>query len=89
MRFRRVLRPFAALARSAYRWVDLGLGVVVGLPMLLWSRYRPIHVQVVWAARVGPLAIETELFHWRRVSVNTLICRSVNDLMCRSGSGES
>ena len=63
---RRALHPIAAFARSAHRWLDLGFGVLLGLPLLSWSHYRPIQVQEVLAARVGHLAIEPELFHWRR-----------------------
>lgn len=62
---RRWLRPIAAHARLVGRWIDLGFGVLIGTPILLWSRLRPIQIQELLAARIGHLAIEPELFHWR------------------------
>lgn len=62
---RRWLRPIAAHARLVGRWIDLGFGVLIGTPILLWSRLRPIQIQELLAARIGHLAIEPELFRWR------------------------
>ena len=68
---RRWLRPIAAHARLVGRWIDLGFGVLIGTPILLWSRLRPLQIQELLAARVGHLAIEPELFHWRRATAAT------------------
>ena len=66
MNLRRLLRPIAAYVRLVGRWIDLGFGVLIGTPILLWSRRRPIQIQELLAARIGHLAIEPELFRWRR-----------------------
>jgi putative glycosyltransferase (TIGR04372 family) len=71
MTLRRLLRPVANLARWGGRWLDLAFGALLGPPTLLVSRRRPIQIQEVLAARIGHLAIEPELFHWRRVSVES------------------
>ena len=71
------LRPIAAYARLAGRWIDLGLGVLIGTPILLWSRLRPIQIQELLAARIGHLAIEPELFHWRRATGATAAAKVV------------
>ena len=68
---RRWLRPIAAHARLVGRCIDLGFGVLIGTPILLWSRLRPTQIQELLAARIGHLAIEPELFHWRRATAAT------------------
>jgi putative glycosyltransferase (TIGR04372 family) len=74
---RRWLRPIAAHARLVGRWIDLGFGVLIGTPILLWSWHRPIQIQELLAARIGHLAIEPELFHWRRATGATAAAKVV------------
>jgi putative glycosyltransferase (TIGR04372 family) len=77
LRWRRWLRPIAAHARLVGRWIDLGFGVLIGTPILLWSRLRPLQIQELLAARIGHLAIEPELFHWRRATGATAAAKVV------------
>jgi putative glycosyltransferase (TIGR04372 family) len=68
---RRWLRRIAGYARLVGGLIDLAFGVLIGTPILLWSRLRPIQIQELLAARIGHLAIEPELFHWRRATAAT------------------
>ena len=77
LRLRRCLRPATAHVRLVDRCIDLGFGVVIGTPILLWSRLRPIQIQELLAARIGHLAIEPELFHWRRATGATAAAKVV------------
>jgi putative glycosyltransferase (TIGR04372 family) len=49
-------------------WLDLLLGIILGVPMWVWSNYRPIQVQAIWGVRIGHLALDPELFLSRRAS---------------------
>jgi putative glycosyltransferase (TIGR04372 family) len=65
---RRTARVIGAFARKILVRLDLAFGVLIGVPIWLWSRHRPVQIQELWASRIGHLAMESEIFHWRRAT---------------------
>ncbi len=65
---RRFLSPLAAVFLRLHCWIDIAIGLALGAPLWLWSKFQTIHVQYIWVARIGHLATEPELFLSRRAS---------------------
>ena len=61
-----VLRGLKTLPLRIVSLLDAALGTVFAGVLWAWARHRPVQIQEIFSARVGHLALEPELFWWRR-----------------------